>query len=144
MRDTIWAMNKSEISFDDLYSRISNFIDKADLATHNIVFEFDVEESLKRKVFSSVEGMNIYRIIQEAVNNSIKYSEASKIEVKINKLNQSISISIVDNGKGFDISKVELGNGLNNMKKRAKEIQGELMIVSDKGEGVNVELQLPF
>lgn len=71
LRDTIWAMNKNEISFEDLESRITNFIDKANFLASDTKFGFICAENLdKNQVFTSIEGMNLYRIIQEAVNNS--------------------------------------------------------------------------
>jgi signal transduction histidine kinase len=90
-----------------------------------------------------VEGMNIYRIIQESVNNALKYAGADEIEVNISKEENLYLIAIVDNGKGFSLSEIEMGNGLNNMKKRAREIGGELLINSKEKKGTTVSLRLP-
>ena len=141
LRDTIWAMNKDAISFEDLETRISNFIDKANLAGKNIDFVFDVDSTVdSQKSFSSVAGMNIYRIIQESINNAMKYAQASKISVGISNENDKLKIRIKDDGMGFDLDKTELGNGLNNMKKRAVELNGELQIISNANEGTSIEL----
>lgn len=141
LRDTIWAMNKNEISFEDLQIRVSNFIEKANLASKNIVFSFDVSDSVDNNmVFTSVEGVNIYRIIQEAVNNSIKYAEASTISIRVEKENNLVNIYIKDNGKGFEMSNVTLGNGVNNMKKRAEEINANFNLVSNVSRGTEIEL----
>ncbi|MGG5485591.1 tetratricopeptide repeat-containing sensor histidine kinase [Gaetbulibacter sp. PBL-D1] len=143
LRDTIWAMNKNEISIEDLQSRISNFIDKAHIASEGIEFNFKKGEQINDDLqFTSVEGMNIYRIIQESVNNAIKYAEATKITVEVNQVNDKLLVQVSDNGKGFDALKVELGNGLNNMKKRAYEIDGELTVTSAEGNGTIVKLQM--
>ncbi len=143
LRDTIWAMNKNEISIEDLQSRISNFIDKAHIASEGIEFNFNKGEHIKDDLqFTSVEGMNIYRIIQEAVNNAIKYAEATKITVEVNQIDDKLLVQVSDNGKGFDVLKVELGNGLNNMRKRAHEIDGELTVTSSEGNGTTVKLQM--
>ncbi|WP_178989396.1 tetratricopeptide repeat-containing sensor histidine kinase [Winogradskyella schleiferi] len=141
LRDTIWAMNKSEITFEDLQIRISNFIDKADLASHNITFNFKVEDGIN-KTFTSIEGMNIYRIIQEAINNTLKYAEASDINIVISKVNKQMQIEITDDGKGFDETKVALGNGIQNMKKRAMEMNGNLIVRSGKNRGTTISLNL--
>jgi signal transduction histidine kinase len=143
LRDTIWAMNKNEISIEDLQSRISNFIDKAHIASEGIEFNFNKGERINDDLqFTSVEGMNIYRIIQESVNNAIKYAEATKITVEVNQVDDKLLVQVSDNGKGFDVLKVELGNGLNNMKKRAHEIDGELTVTSAEGNGTTVKLQM--
>lgn len=141
LRDTIWAMNKDAITFEDLETRISNFIDKANLAGQNIDFGFSVDNEVdSEKTFSSVVGMNIYRIIQEAINNAMKYAEASNISVDISNANGKLKMRIKDDGKGFEVGKVELGNGLNNMKKRAIELNGEFQITSEINEGTTIEL----
>jgi len=86
LRDTIWAMNNSEFKVEDLYARILNFIEKAKSAKDDIHFKFVIDDQLKSLTFSSVIGINLYRTIQEAVNNAIKYSEAKDIEVKVKKI----------------------------------------------------------
>src|SRR5690606_21023817 len=92
LRDTIWAMNHSEIDFEEIHGRISNFVEKAKKSSEQITFSFEVDEQLKTIVFSSVEGMNIYRIIQEAVNNALKYAEATRIEIRVEMAENEIHI----------------------------------------------------
>ncbi|MFD2824388.1 ATP-binding protein [Lacinutrix iliipiscaria] len=142
LRDTIWAMNKSEITFEDLQSRISNFVDQANLVSEAIKFEFKAEENTKEELkLTSVDGMNFYRIIQEAINNAIKYAEASKIEVYINTIKNKLSISILDNGKGFDLEHTKRGNGINNMKKRANDIDAQIFIESVPNAGTTIKVE---
>ena len=144
LRDTIWAMNKESITCDDLQARIANFIENAKNASAQTDFSFNIDSSLDQThVFSSIQGMNIYRIIQEAVNNALKYSSATKIEVAISRLNETYIFKIADNGKGFDLSSTELGNGLNNMKKRGRDIGGEFSINSTPNKGTVVILEIP-
>lgn len=144
LRDTIWAMNKENITFEDLQARIANFIEHAKNASEKTDFSFNIDENVdETRVFSSVEGMNIYRIIQEAVNNSLKYASADEVEVNILKENYQYNIEIMDTGRGFDLDSTELGNGLNNMKKRARDIGGKLQLVSKKNNGTKVLLKFP-
>ncbi|WP_052158362.1 tetratricopeptide repeat-containing sensor histidine kinase [Lacinutrix jangbogonensis] len=145
LRDTIWAMNKSEITFEDLQTRISNFIDKAKISSEGIQFNFKVDKSLSEEiVFTSVQGMNVYRIIQESINNSIKYASAKHIKVDITKQNKTLAIKIVDNGKGFNTKEVELRNGINNMKKRAMDLNAEFQLNSKENSGTTIQLQIPI
>ncbi|MBK5213514.1 MAG: sensor histidine kinase [Flavobacteriaceae bacterium] len=144
LRDTIWAMNKTDISVEDLQARISNFIEKAKIAS-DVNFKFEVDNTiLKEMHFTSVQGMNIYRIIQEAVNNSLKYSGATNIKVSIEKSSEAdkegLKVEILDNGKGFDLENTEFGNGLANIKKRAKDLDGSVAVASEKGKGTTVKL----
>lgn len=150
LRDTIWAMNKTDISIEDLQARISNFIEKAKVASE-IQFQFYVDKRLLKEThFNSVQGMNIYRIIQESVNNALKYAEPKNIELSIEKEAfpmegaggdvRKYKIKIYDDGKGFDLENTPFGNGIANIKKRAKDLDGKVDIVSEKGKGTMVEL----
>lgn len=144
LRDTIWAMNKNSISFEDLQTRITNFIEKARSASQQTAFEFSIASEISAEyMFTSVEGMNIYRIIQEAVNNALKYADAAKIFVKIKTMEDDFLILIKDDGKGFNSSEVTQGNGLNNMKKRAIDLKGKLAVKSKRDLGTTVALQFP-
>ena len=141
LRDTIWAMNKSEITLEDLQTRITNFIDKADLATEKIKFEFNSNVADKENVkLTSIQGMNLYRIIQEAINNAIKYADAEKITIDFSSNDDQMNVTIVDDGIGFDLEQTQLNNGIHNMKKRAQEIGGEVDIRSKKHKGTTISI----
>ncbi len=142
LRDTIWAMNKDAINFEDLKTRISNFIENAKIASQGIDFQFVCHGDFEDTVFSSIEGMNIYRIIQESINNALKHANANQISVNVRKENIGYEIEIIDNGNGFDSAETISGNGLNNLKKRAKEINGEISVTSLKQKGTTVSLHL--
>lgn len=143
LRDTIWAMNSNEFSFEDLRSRIFNFIEKAKSAKEDVDFKFNVDESLQDLKFSSLIGINLYRTIQEAINNAVKYSDANEIIVDVKNGSNKIQIEIQDNGKGFDIENTEFGNGLYNMKKRVEEIDGTFEINSLIDRGTKIRFDIP-
>jgi len=140
LRDTIWAMNKKEIVFEDLKTRVSTFIGNAKISSQGIKFQFEIHGDFKETVFTAVEGMNIYRILQESINNAIKYSNATSILVDVYKEQDTFQIQIKDNGNGFDVEKTVFGNGLKNLKKRAIEINGEIKISSEINIGSTISL----
>ena len=142
LRDTIWAMNANEFTFDDLSSRIYNFIEKAQSAKENTTFKFTVDDSLKNSKFSSLEGVNLYRTIQEAVNNAIKYADATEVSVQVQPKENGIVIDISDNGKGFDLETIDFGNGIVNMQKRIEEIGGIFKIKSELTKGTQITISL--
>ncbi len=74
--------------------------------------------------------LNLFRIIQEALQNSVKHSGVKNIDIKFLEIEGIPSILIVDVGKGFDTSKVTDGNGLENMKKRSELSNAEIKITS--------------
>jgi signal transduction histidine kinase len=141
LRDTIWAMNKDKISFEDLKIRISNFIENAQIASNGIDFEFNCQDNFAPVSLSSVEGINSYRIIQESINNALKHAKATKVSVEVLCENQFIEIIIKDNGIGFDEENTVLGNGLSNLKKRAKELNGEILVTSQLKKGTTIVLK---
>ena len=138
LRDTIWAMNSNDFSFEDLRSRIFNFIEKAQSAKEDVKFNFSIDTDLKDIKLSAITGINVYRTIQEAVNNAVKYANPTTINVEVKAIENSIQVIIQDNGNGFDIESTKLGNGLYNMKKRIEEIDGEFEINSLPEKGTRV------
>ena len=93
---------------------------------------------------------NFYLVFKESVNNVIKYSCATELDVKINTADSHLLLSVKDNGKGFDPpaisgkSKESLGgNGLRNMQLRASEMKGNLHIETARGKGTSVLLSFP-
>lgn len=143
LRDTIWAMNNDEISFEDLKMRIFNFIEKAKIATEAIEFKFNIDEDLGQLKFTSIKGMNVYRTIQEGINNSIKYAKATEIIIDVKSIGNEIKIQISDNGIGFNSDEVLCGNGLQNIKKRIKDIGGTFSLASELGKGTTISLTVP-
>lgn len=130
LRDTIWAMNSQSISVNDLNLRILNYLEKAQYAKESVEFKFASAPEISERELTSVEGMNLYRIIQESINNALKYADPSRIEIAFNNVYGNLEIVVSDNGKGFDQTSIQFGNGIRNMKKRAADIQAEIDINS--------------
>ena len=128
LRDTIWAMNKEAISFEDLKTRTINFIEAAKASLLGITFEFNYPDNTTKLTLNSLQGIDVYRIIQEAVNNAVKHAKPTKISVDFKLINNSLDVSISDDGIGFDKEIVSAGNGLASMKKRAQEIDAVFSI----------------
>lgn len=143
LRDTIWAMNNNEIDFEDLRARILNFTEKAQFAKEEIRFNFSIDDKLNPEKLSSIAGVNIYRTIQEAVNNAIKYSGAKNINIDAKSVDNQIEIIITDDGSGFDLATVERGNGLFNMQKRIEDIDGNFNIHSEPEKGTTINILIP-
>lgn len=105
--------------------------------------EFEIKPTAK---------LSIIRVIQEAINNIDKHSEATNVMIKIKYNKDSLEISIIDNGVGFNIHKSRnmiqedegylSGYGLNIMKDRVKALGGEIIVSSIEGEGTNVLLNI--
>lgn len=140
LRDTIWAMNKDAIHFEDLELRMMNHIGQAKVLT-GAEIEF-TNEVPAATTFSSLVGINIFRIMQEAINNAIKHANANEITVHLKETSEQYLLSIVDDGTGFDTTEDIAGNGLENMQLRAEEIYGKLNVISQKDAGTTVKLTI--
>jgi PAS domain S-box-containing protein len=86
----------------------------------------------------------LYRIIQEALNNTLRHAAAQRVSVTIQQIEEMLAVEIADNGVGFDpeIVRNQGGIGLESMRERAKELGGELQIYSALGEGTTTTIKL--
>lgn len=91
----------------------------------------------------SSDALQLYRIIQESLNNALKHAQASEILVQINGEKKGLSVIIEDDGIGFDTNGIKKGQGLNNLHKRAEFLQAELAIESSN-KGTSVYFFLPL
>lgn len=109
------------------------------------VFKATLKHSNK-KLFDELPGCQkivLYRIIQEQLNNTIKYSKASRVNINITLTGKRITLIIKDNGIGFDMSKRRSGIGLANIVSRASQFNGHAHIQTAPGMGCQVSIQMP-
>ena len=128
-----------------LVTAIENLIKEVELK-NKTKFQFEVFNCEKR--FDEKLEKALYRIIQEAVNNIIKHSKASKSNIQIIKHIESISVVIEDNGVGFEIKNEKLktkhkGIGLISMKERVSAFNGFININSVLNQGTEIVIELP-
>jgi signal transduction histidine kinase len=116
----------------------------------DIELTYSTEGDISFRLPQKVEN-NIFRIVQEAINNAIKYSNAEKIDVWLQQTENDIVITVSDLGSGFDEKLVEArsvniesGRGFFNMYERTEYINGTLDIKSDPGKGTTVVLTVPL
>lgn len=88
--------------------------------------------------------MNLYRVVQELVANTIKYSGATKITLQISLQGDELNMIYEDNGKGFDLAKVKRGIGLENIENRVKRLDGQLHIDTTPGYGMTAIIEIPL
>ena len=81
---------------------------------------------------------NLYRIVQELISNALKHAKATKITIQLSKDIETGTLMYEDNGKGFDLKRVNLGLGLKNIESRVSRINGKLNIDSTPGHGTTV------
>ena len=143
MGDIVWAINPENDSLDKLITRLKTF-GIVTSGSKNIQFHFESTSNLYAYNLDMQRRRNIYLICKEAINNAIKYSACKNLYFKVSNDRHMVQINIIDDGKGFDITNSVTGNGLINMKTRAREIEAQLNIRSCKNEGTSLELSVKF
>ena len=91
--------------------------------------------------FDSNIEVIIYRVACELINNSLKHSGCSEIELSLNHDNDNLTLDYSDNGCGFDTSNVDdSGMGLSNIRSRVQSLSGKFRLTSSKGEGTKAHI----
>lgn len=141
MSDIVWMIKPGETEAGSLRQRMERFAYEIS-SSKNIDSNIELG-TLENVKLSMNQRKNIYLVFKEALNNSAKYSGTEKIEVQATVRDGQLNLLIRDHGKGFITSPDEKGNGLQNMKNRAKEMNGKIEIGSIPGEGTTVMLAIP-
>lgn len=141
INEIVWSLNahQNKLSNWVFYTkgRLSELLENSDLD-----FKFEIPENLPERTLSDEQKRNLYLVVKEAVNNTIKHAKATTVSIKMN-FEQGIAIQIQDNGIGFNDStktKTGSGNGLSNMKSRMEEIDGKISWKNQDGTLVEISL----
>jgi len=137
LRDMIWVLDDSLDTVDELVTRLKQFAIPV-AAASNIVANINCETEINNRQLTKEEKRNLFLVCKEAINNSIKYSEASQIAVSIVPEGRKIKIIINDNGKGFNVDDVKKGYGLKNMQYRAGQVKYKVLLTSEPGNGAQI------
>ncbi len=138
MSDIVWLINPKNESLFNLISRLGDSYQVV-LASKNILLELNNIDALQKISLTMEVRQDLYLLIKEGINNSLKYSNCSKISLITTFNAKTISFTLSDNGKGFNPEKIKKGNGLNNMEMRAKKLGGTIIITSKIGIGTEIK-----
>ncbi|GLR15591.1 sensor histidine kinase [Portibacter lacus] len=105
-----------------------------------IFYQLKIEEG----ILDHVIELNIFRIVQEVINNAIKYSECTEIHIQLRTYDDKLQLTIEDNGKGMNIEEVESGMGLQNIATRVKTLHGIFEMESSPGNGLLSQIIIPL
>lgn len=139
MQDIIWTINSRHDQLDDLVTRMREFGFRT-LEARHITFNAQISKGFRPMRLSIGQRRNLYLIFKETVNNAVKYSGCSKVTLFLTIVRNNLKMIIEDDGQGFDIEQARDGNGLRNMRQRAMELGGELIISAQPGQGTRIEL----
>lgn len=140
--DAVWAVNPHNDSLKNLVLRMEGHAAGV-LGTAGIRFQIDCDDRLATMFLEMNERKNIFLIYKEAIHNIVKYAQATAVKISIIKHAGRLQMKITDNGKGLsDNIKAYNGNGINNMRARATDMQGNFNIYSSENKGTTIEITI--
>lgn len=120
---------------------LTNYIQNLEKST-SINIEYEDLTKQEKSNISNHQGINLFRISQELINNSLKHAKAKNIRITLSEFDDFISFFYFDDGIGFDIDKVKLGSGIVNIKERVEICNGEIFI-NALPRNTTFEIELP-
>lgn len=142
LRETIWALNQNDLTIGAFREYLQEYFNTQSALSETLVIRYSLNGDEKTPL-SSTQALNLFRIIQEAAQNTLKYAEAENLEIILSQKKQELQVSISDDGifKG-NSSGFNEGYGMRNMQKRVDELGGKFEI--EIQEGTKVKATIPL
>ncbi len=149
MSDIVWSINPSKDHFSDLTQRMRRFASDV-LSAKEIGLDFSSPLADAEIIVNSNVRREVFLIFKESVNNIVKHSDARNVRIDVEIIGDFLQMKISDDGTGFDLKESANsrkgfgGHGIPGMKKRAADMNGEIEINSETGQGTLINLRLPL
>lgn len=144
LREKIYGLSWKKSGSNSFIMDIRKYIDDIKKLS-NVFIPFSIVGS--DEILSCKQKKAIYRMICEGIGNAVRHGEAEIIEVSLMIDSQYSKLSIIDNGKGFDLNKINVSNtnglGIQNLYQMTESLNGELQIKSKLGTGTKIEVMIP-
>lgn len=138
LREISYNLNPPELESGFLHAihRFANRINSTGL----IDFKIEIQKGIVEETLDHIDRINVYRIIQELVNNTLKHAKATQIYFLMEKNKNQVSILLKDNGVGFEFDKAQAGMGIQNIQYRMKMLNIESEYTAILGQGVAIKM----
>jgi signal transduction histidine kinase len=136
-------LNTDFVSGTGFMDIVSELIENQTQA-YGLAYDFNHTDDISWDLVTNKTKINIYRIIQESMQNIYKHANAKVIKISISLEKDVICLDIIDDGEGFDTSKSKKGIGLKNMTSRVEDINGKITFTSQSGNGTTVNVKIPY
>ncbi|WP_397364595.1 ATP-binding protein [Olleya sp. R77988] len=110
---------------------------------YSINYTLTTEDGINWDALNNKIKIHVYRILQETMQNAYKHAKATIVDISFKLDKNQLTLSVSDNGEGFDLQKAKKGIGLKNIDSRIKEIDGELIIETQKDKGTKIIINVP-
>ena len=143
--DIVWGFRSDLNTVDDLMIRLSELLHQT-LEPNNIKYRINIMPTIKKRQLNNMQRSNLILLFKEAVNNILKYAQATEVTINLNAGNSFFTFEIIDNGIGFiqEAPDFKPGNGLRNMKKRMQQLNGSFTILAQPDSGTTLKFKFPF
>ncbi len=142
MRDIVWSFSASEETFAALAARMRAHAARLcePLGLH---LDFEAAASDPDTVLSVDVRRNVLLVFKEIVHNTAKHAGGTHLDVALHLSGHTLDLRVADDGRGFDVATADGGHGLRNLRRRAAEVGGTLLLTSAVGRGTAVEFSIP-
>jgi len=166
MKGNFFLSEENALAMSNVIMQLDQSIAELRRVSHNMMPESLIKYGLKEALENYCETLNIsgkikvqlqtygmeermeqsneivaYRMVQELLNNVIKHADAKNVLIQLVRKQDHFTLTVEDDGKGFDPKEISSGAGLQNIKARAEYLNGTLDIVSSRGEGTSVTIE---
>jgi signal transduction histidine kinase len=144
MNAIIWTMSSSNDTFHNMVAYIRSYAQEY-FENTGINCHIYIEENIPNIAVSGEVRRNVYMVVKEALNNILKHSKATEVNISLKREKEGLSLYIQDNGTGIDFEKLRrFGNGLINMKKRMEKMHILFSIENNNGTLVTLHTRVDF
>jgi signal transduction histidine kinase len=141
--EIVWAVDPERDTLASVARYLASYAEEY-LAGLKVQCRVQIPNSFPEQVVSGEVRHHLFLAVKEALNNAVRHGGASEIGFRVRVVEDRLSISIADNGNGFDISGHSNGNGLLNLRNRLEHLHGRCELESSPGAGTTVSLLLPL
>lgn len=134
---------EKQVLINNFVSIVSNLLEEQN-ASHEAELVHYIDNTIQWDKINNTTKINMYRMLQESLQNINKYAKATQINVEFKKIEENLVLTILDNGEGFDVNKKNKGIGVQNMISRTHECNGIIDISSIKGTGTSIIITIPI
>ena len=143
MSDIVWAINPQNDTVEKVIFKMKEFASDL-LDPLNIRYTFVEKGSFSALQLDAQKRRDIYMVFKETINNAAKYSQCKNIQILLEHDGQSLVLIIKDDGKGFDVQKIKIGNGLKNIDERVFSMAGSINRITNDGSGTKIHMEVPI
>ena len=141
MDDIVWSINPRNDSLEHLLMRVRHFATTL-FEARGVDYVIDIQKNINEVRLPMDHRQHIYLILKEAINNLVKYADASQAFFEVRFDREYLYLSVRDNGQGFDPGCPSAGNGLSGMRRRAEGMNARVEIHSSPGQGTSIGLRV--